>query len=99
MQYFKSLLDAGTNAGWLKLCFGYTVAHSFEGSSISCSGTTLGTRPVMEQYLNYQTQFSTQHPLCGVQGVDQSIHNYIISKVRGKLSAPALVMAYRAHAE
>eukprot|EP00759_Apiculatamorpha_spiralis_P031557 PhF_6_TR3344/c1_g1_i1/m.4723 len=72
----------GINGYWIEKCFGSDVRKKFIGTQVSCSGTTIGTVHIMKRYVTEMDRVMRfGGPFCGVQGVDQGVHNVILRTV------------------
>jgi len=87
------------NRGWLFACWGEGVVKQAAPFRVSCSGTTMGTKPGVTSYLQAMTTEMTERSQlreksncpgwvneecdCRTGGVDQGYHNFLLSS--GKL--------------
>lgn len=74
------------NSKWISKCFSHSLYQSIKGSSISCSGFSIGSGSKVLEYINLmsdillgKTSLSKKYPFCEENGVDQGIHNVILS--------------------
>jgi hypothetical protein len=69
--------NQGSNAGWIKDCFGQDALDKIGNNFISCSGTTMGTVKGIRRYLKIMQGIIAEHPKCTFHGIDQGFHNYL----------------------
>ncbi len=67
------------NSLWMKNAFGDKGLEELKNKSISCSGTTFGTRKGIEAYLDKLLKLALSRKVIEIGG-DQAIHNYIVYK-------------------
>ncbi|MBV8885882.1 MAG: hypothetical protein JO235_18065 [Chroococcidiopsidaceae cyanobacterium CP_BM_RX_35] len=71
--------SSSVNRGWIIEGFGENALREIGHYSISCSGTTIGTRSAIMQYLETMVDYLIQISSQSV-GIDQGVHNYILRK-------------------
>lgn len=75
----KTIKSCEFNSNWILKGFGENALHDMGHQTISCSGTTIGTRSAIMLYLetmvDHLIQLKTQF-----RGIDQGVHNYILRK-------------------
>lgn len=68
------------NSAWVREYFGLDALQAIANKEILCSGVTLGTSAIVQQYVammrKYLTLDTIKIPRSG--GVDQGVHNYLI---------------------
>ncbi|MEO5336669.1 MAG: hypothetical protein H7841_07230 [Magnetospirillum sp. WYHS-4] len=81
-----TLGTCATNSHWLRAAFGKAMAARIGDRPISCSGTTLGTRRGILDYLKAMigAMAEADPAALTVTGIDQAIHNMLIQD--GRLS-------------
>ena len=90
-------LDDGLNERWIRRCFGGAAGRvSLAGKHVLCSGTTIGVRDVMEEYIREVDDISrlqsevipvTAPYQCSQLGFDQGVHNFLMySKFADKMT-------------
>ena len=85
----ETLGNCGINRGWLEALYGPQRVAELSPRTVSCSGTTAGTRPGMLRYLELMCReiaSAATRPL--PPGWDQGVHNHL---VHGELSDTVLV--------
>lgn len=89
LQFFlehddKTLDSCESNREWIEAAYGREKVRTLAGRPISCSGTTLGTREAILDYISAMIEAMGQvHPdSLKVTGIDQGIHNVLIQEGR-----------------
>lgn len=74
------------NTKWVKACFSDNLFQAVKGATISCSGFSIGSSSKLLEYINLmsdillgKSHLSKKFPVCEENGVDQGIHNVILS--------------------